>query len=80
VGKTSTLLETGRRDGSRADLQLSAGCHTIPRADSLSWRNAALRARGAGRLRISAEERMEFRAMSSGACVDRKSRNEMTSE
>ena len=57
MGETSTLLETGRRDGSRSDLQLSANCHTIPRADGLSWRNAALRAGGAGRLRISAEER-----------------------
>jgi hypothetical protein len=45
-----------RREGPGPGLQSAAGCRTIPRADGLASRIAAVRAHGAGRLRISAQD------------------------
>jgi hypothetical protein len=52
----SALAPSPRRDCSGPDLQSAVGCRTIPRADGLGERIAALRAHGVGRLRISAED------------------------
>ena len=45
-----------RREGSGPGLQSAAGCRTIPRADGLAARIAAVRAHGVGRPRISAQD------------------------
>jgi hypothetical protein len=45
-----------RQDCSEPDLQSAVGCRTIPRADGLASRIAAVRAHGVGRLRISAQD------------------------
>jgi hypothetical protein len=51
----SALAPSPRQDRSGPDLQSAVGCRTIPRADGLASRIAAVRAHGVERLRISVE-------------------------